>query len=325
MQVEMFYPTLLSCFSTPVYVEKPEPLQMSKPTIELESISESIDPISVVIIDSNSPHMSNDQQSITKKRKYTKRDKEYCDTNAGVIPSTTPTIKKHYKSVLVFDTETTGLPPKVTPENINLPEMPRIIQLSYVLFDTSSYTIKKMGNHYIKLEDGIVIPPFITEITGIQSETCETRGIDIKDALIEFYNTAMEADCIIGHNIPFDIRMIQLEVERHYLNLEPIVPQIISLFDSVFLRVKNIDIFCTMKECIHICNIIKIDKNGRSYKKFPKLSELYLHLFKTVPEHLHNALIDVIVCLRCFMKVYMNKDIHDVKYNRIISNAMQIA
>ena len=41
-------------------------------------------------------------------------------------------IKKHYRNVLVFDTETTGFLPKITPENINSPEMPRIIQLSYI-------------------------------------------------------------------------------------------------------------------------------------------------------------------------------------------------
>jgi DNA polymerase III epsilon subunit-like protein len=233
-------------------------------------------------------------------------------------------IKKHYRNVLVFDTETTGFLPKITPENINSPEMPRIIQLSYILFDTRNYRIKKMGNYYIKLDEGIQIPPFITEITGITQHTCDTRGHDITEALIDFYNTAIQADCIIAHNIAFDIRMIEFEIERNYAKLEHRVPQIISLFNPIFLRVKNIDTFCTMKSSVNVCNIIKLDKNNRPYKKYPKLCELYLHLFQSVPNHLHNAVMDVIVCLRCFIKFYMEKDIHDVKFNRIISMAMQL-
>jgi DNA polymerase III epsilon subunit-like protein len=41
----------------------------------------------------------------------------------------------------------------------------------------------------------------------------------------------------------------------------------------------------------------------RMYKKYPKLSELHAHLFGDVPEHLHNALVDTLVCLRCFLKI----------------------
>jgi hypothetical protein len=44
-------------------------------------------------------------------------------------------------------------------------------------------------------------------------------------------------------------------------------------------------------------------QSPRKYKKFPKLSELYNHLFGYVPENLHNALVDTIVCLRCFLKI----------------------
>ena len=260
------------------------------------------------------------------KRKYTKKPVETSSSVAANHHVELPPVvfKKHYRTVLVFDTETTGFLPKVTPDNINSAEMPRIIQLSYILFDTCNYRMKKMGNYYIKLDEVIVIPPFITEITGITQHMCNTRGHDITEALIDFYNTAIQADCIIAHNIAFDIRMIEFEIERNYAKLEPIVPQILSLFNPIFLRVKNIDTFCTMKSSVNVCNIMKTDKNNRTYKKFPKLCELYLHLFKTVPQHLHNAIIDVVVCLRCFIKFYMDKDIHDVKFNRIITDAMQL-
>ena len=298
-----------------------------------QSITETIviDDIGVATANATATATANPASTeVAVKRKYTKktvdpsRDAHENFHIESPPPPPPVVIKKHYRNVLVFDTETTGFLPKITPENINSPEMPRIIQLSYTLFDTRNYRIKKMGNYYIKLDEGIQIPPFITEITGITQQTCDTRGHDITEALIDFYNTAIQADCIIAHNIAFDIRMIEFEIERNYAKLEHRVPQIISLFNPIFLRVKNIDTFCTMKSSVNICNIIKLDKNNRPYKKYPKLCELYLHLFQSVPNHLHNAVMDVIVCLRCFIKFYMEKDIHDVKFNRIISMAMQL-
>jgi len=334
MQLDLIYPNVLSCFSGPgyniphmvTYIEPKDCVQWShySPPIQVSiidnsSLSMDLARVSAAASTANTPV---DPNPSPKKRKYNKKDKAYNDIS---VQAPSPVVsKKHYRNVLVFDTETTGLLPKVTPENIHSPEMPRIIQLSYILFDISTYDVKKVGNHYIKLEEGIEIPPFITEITGIQPETCKTRGVDIADALIDFYNSAMEADCIVGHNVAFDIRMIECEIERNYVKLEPIVPLIVSLFDPMYLRIKKMDVICTMKESIHICNINKVDKNGRPYKKFPKLCEVYLHLFQSVPEHLHNALIDVLACLRCFLKVCMDKDIHEVKYNKIVSNAMRM-
>ena len=39
-------------------------------------------------------------------------------------------------------------------------------------------------------------------------------------------------------------------------------------------------------------------------KKFPRLNELYCKLFDTpLPKDMHNSIVDVLVCLRCFLKV----------------------
>jgi len=356
MQMELFYPTMntglvaydvlpsihhtipytaATVAQTPLYMHEDsnKTLAIDDTKNDTFSLPQTI-PETIVIHDSAAASASVCELSpvsteVAVKRKYTKKPVDPSNTGSSGhenIPLELPPVvfKKHYRNVLVFDTETTGFLPKITPENINSPEMPRIIQLSYILFDTCNYRMKKMGNYYIKLDEGIQIPPLITEITGITQHTCDTRGHDITDALIDFYNTAIQADCIIAHNIAFDIRMIEFEIERNYAKLEQRVPQIISLFNPIFLRVKNIDTFCTMKSSVNVCNIIKMDKHNRPYKKYPKLCELYLQLFQTVPQHLHNAVIDVIVCLRCFIKFYMEKDIHDVKFNRIISKAMQL-
>ena len=68
--------------------------------------------------------------------------------------------------------------------------------------------------------------------------------------------------------------------------------------------------YCTMKYGKPVANIKKPSKfhNGM-YIKSPKLEELYYVLFKTRPSGLHNAMIDVIACFRCFHEMLYGKDI----------------
>ena len=54
---------------------------------------------------------------------------------------------------------------------------------------------------------------------------------------------------------------------------------------------------------IHPKKILENGGGARKFKKFPKLSELHEHLFGSVPENLHNALVDTFACLRCFLKI----------------------
>ena len=69
---------------------------------------------------------------------------------------------------------------------------------------------------------------------------------------------------------------------------------------------------CTMKLGNAICNIKYIHPmTGKIYKKYPKLVELHSHLFNSVPENLHNSLIDVYVCFRCFYKLVYENDYNE--------------
>ena len=55
-------------------------------------------------------------------------------------------------------------------------------------------------------------------------------------------------------------------------------------------------------------------------KKFPKLAELYKVLFQTSPpDDLHNSMIDVLVCLRCFLKARGAKEIKDAYFEELVS------
>ena len=49
--------------------------------------------------------------------------------------------------------------------------------------------------------------------------------------------------------------------------------------------------------------------NGKPRKKWPKLNELYEHLFPGQKvDGFHNSMIDVLACLRCFVKMKYNYD-----------------
>ena len=67
--------------------------------------------------------------------------------------------------------------------------------------------------------------------------------------------------------------------------------------------------YCTLKNSINVCCIKVKGKRGNYYNKWPKLMELHKHLFRSVPNNLHNSLVDIFVCLRCFHKLYYDKDI----------------
>ena len=181
-------------------------------------------------------------------------------------------------------------------------------------------------NAYIDISKDIPISEKITEITGITRETCDEKGVPMEMVLCDFYKEFSRVDCIVAHNIDFDRTMFEVEVKRNYEKISHMAPGIDRAFDSEILRNSMTDTYCTMKKSIHICNIMaKFKKNPENqYKKFPRLDELYFTLFGTVPENLHNSIIDTLVCLRCFLKIKMNQDIHIVKYNHMLKSVRQL-
>jgi hypothetical protein len=71
------------------------------------------------------------------------------------------------------------------------------------------------------------------------------------------------------------------------------------------------NICCTLQDSIDLCNIKAIDKFGKEYIKFPKLLELHQKLFESTPNNLHNSFNDILVTLRCFMKLKHNIDLNE--------------
>jgi len=211
--------------------------------------------------------------------------------------------------VLIFDTETTGLPQTKTINQQTLGKWPHIVQFSYIIFDTELNEIVSSKDYIIKQKEGIVIPEDSIKIHGISNEISQEKGDHIEIILKEFFYYLREVDLIVAHNISFDRDMIMVELLRIiYSRAYP--KQHIDAYKSDLHFLQNLtNIYCTLQEGVELCNIKAIDKYGREYVKWPKLSELHQKLFKTIPNNLHNSFIDILVTLRCFMKLKFDNDL----------------
>lgn len=215
---------------------------------------------------------------------------------------------------LVFDTETTGLPQTkfISPDLLD--KWPNIVQFSYIIYDSSLNDIVESKNYIIKVSKNILIPEESSKIHGITNDISEKMGRPIDEVLNEFFYYFRGVDKLIGHNIEFDINMIKIELLR-LINNNLVPSEQIKLYkyDLHFLsNYKNIS--CTLKDSIKFCNIQLIDKYGKPYLKYPKLIELHEKLFNKSPSNLHNSFNDILVTLRCFMKLKHDIDlINDCK------------
>ena len=206
---------------------------------------------------------------------------------------------------LFFDTETTGLPKSkiISPTTLDL--WPHIVQFSYIIFDSETNRIVKIKDCIIRVPDSVTISEENSNIHGITNEISLTRGVSLQPVIEEFFEDINIVDHIVGHNVSFDINMVKVELNRLLLDRD----EVVKFHKYLTVLNESNNIYCTMQESIELCAIEMKDKFGRPYKKFPKLIELYKKMFNVTPNNLHNSLNDVIVCLRCFMKLKYNVDI----------------
>ena len=249
--------------------------------------------------------------------------------------------------ILVFDTETTGLPPfqinetEYPPLNVNgkwerwddynfrikmireesnskkmaleqNPELwqqyretwPYIVQLSYILFDTDTNDTN-VKDVYIEMPpqfttDEYLSSPNTHPITKAAIRAgLEAERTDINTTLTDFMEVFRVADIVTGHNIDFDINMLLAECVRTDNN---------NIFYELIASKGVNKIYCTACKATNVVNIC-YDYNCKKMPpifKMPKLNQAYFRMFGYAPNEtaLHNALIDVVACLRVFYRLW---------------------
>lgn len=185
------------------------------------------------------------------------------------------------RKFLFFDCETNGLPIdyKASYEDVN--NWPRVLSLGWILADESATVINR-AYHLIQ-PNGWQVPTeeFWTR-NGYTQARCEAEGVPITSVLEQFYVDKARADVLVAHNINFDHRIVWAEFIRN--SLQP---------RSGMLKI------CTMMKSTAYCRLP--GKGGRP--KWPKLEELYRHLFKKEIDGAHNAGADVEACMQSFFEL----------------------
>jgi len=212
---------------------------------------------------------------------------------------------------MVFDTETTGLIPKIELtsnwEEVDISTFPYILQLSFITIDESTHQIQTVYDELIKIPSWFIIDPFVTSIHGITNEIITKKGKDDETEIEFVMLNYLKSKKIIGHNVTFDITMLLVAIIRilqKYKNTgDENTDKMIKwtgYYENLFVTWKYKH-RCTMKPNIKLCNIwVKRKNSEHMFMKFPKLSELHFVLFHSNVKSLHNSLTDVFVCLRCY-------------------------
>jgi DNA polymerase III epsilon subunit-like protein len=189
--------------------------------------------------------------------------------------------------VLVFDTETSGLPKERNPSIYDTDKWPHVMQISYIIYNTETSQIDEKYDTYIKLNTWVIVDPVSEGIHGITREIMDTKGVPIQEALVRVRDALGKVDICVGHNVSFDKRFLIVEGVRNNIRMN---------FPADY---------CTMKNGKEICKIDFTFSNGEKGFKFPKLMELYEHLFPGIPapQNLHNSFADTIITLKCYCKM----------------------
>lgn len=200
--------------------------------------------------------------------------------------------------ILVFDTETTGLPKYRNASIFRTHDWPYVVQLSFMMYDAAQNEVLDVGDYLIKLPDGVEIEAGAQAVHGISKAKCDASGISMADAYRHFNAAAQQADVFVAHNLMFDKRLMMVEARR------------LGIAHPFGEKGAWKPEFCTMKETTDMCKIeVKSEKTGETYYKYPKLAELHRHLFNYVPEGLHDSLADILCCLRCYMQLCYGRDV----------------
>ena len=138
--------------------------------------------------------------------------------------------------IVVFDTETTGLPDK----QADLSQQPHVCQFAAVTYEliNNGHSLEEIDAVDILIKPGESIPFECTEVHGITNSMVENKG-NFKSHSAEIRRVFNDADIAVAHNLNFDKTLLEFEFER-------------AGESTVFLPDQTFD---TMKETRDLCKL----------------------------------------------------------------------
>ena len=182
--------------------------------------------------------------------------------------------------ILIFDTETTGLPRDWNAPITDGDNWPRLVQLAWQLHTPEGKLVRR-GNRIVR-PDGYTIPYNAVQIHGITTERALAEGDSLTSVLADFKEDLAQATYVMGHNVGFDVKILGAEWIRLGEGAEVITER--PLIDSK----DEGTAFCA----------IPGGKGGAF--KWPTLTELHEKLFGEPFAEAHDAAYDVAATARCF-------------------------
>ena len=198
-----------------------------------------------------------------------------------------PYANAHY---LFIDTETTGLPTDRDAAFFESDKWPYLVQISMLVLDSQMKIIGE--NNYVLTPENYTIPQSSSKIHGITNEYAKKYGMNRKDVLEYIRVLFQTVNCVIGHNVDFDVNILKAEIYREWGG-------------DVWFYSLRFNVIDTMKLGADVCKIPSSIK-GEKYK-WPTLNELYRKLFGKSFEGQHNAMNDVKATYECYCKMTNRK------------------
>jgi len=181
-------------------------------------------------------------------------------------------------NILFFDTETTGLPSNYKAPATELDNWPRLVQIAWIIISEGEIIKEK---DYIIIPNGFIIPENAYRIHGISTDIALQMGVPIEFALSQLVENVMECNGIGGHNLSYDLKIVNAELIRCNHSQLPDKP----LIDTMLSTVK----YCELP--------------GKYGYKWPTLAELHQKLFGVVVKEAHHALADVETTIKCYKEL----------------------
>ena len=191
---------------------------------------------------------------------------------------------------LFIDTETTGLPKDESLSPMITDNWPRLVSLAYILCDERDIVDR---NYFIIKPNRFIIPIESTKIHGITTAEAISKGVVLSEVLDIIRPLIDECDYIVGHNVQYDINVINAEFYRYNMTLP------VSLKPYL----------CTM--------MLSKDYCGIPNRKYPTLEELSIILRGESFTNAHNAMADTQMAMECFW-ILIDSGIANIKIEKPI-------